>query len=100
MEHLAELAFDYLMLIQFGDESIIDLHYSVKLLEAVAPILQLLSPAEQEALAAVARQVKKQIEAPPDEYGYQPGRLTSTEKRKFIDAIISKEAFEEGHFFS
>jgi hypothetical protein len=99
MEHLAQLAFEHLMLIQFGDEGDIDPDYSLKLVEAVAPVLSMLTPEEQEALAAVAHRVRDQINAPPDEYGYQPGLLTSTDEREFIEAVINRKAFEEGYFY-
>jgi hypothetical protein len=100
MEHLAQLAFEHMMLIQFGDEGDIDPDYSLKLVEALATVLPMLTPEEQEALATIARRVREQINAPPDEYGYQPGLLTSKDEREFIDAVISKKAFEVGYFYA
>jgi hypothetical protein len=98
MEHLAQLAFEHMMLIQFGDEGDIDPDYSLKLVEALATTLPMFTAEEQDALAAIAGRVKDQINAPPDEYGYQAGLSVSSEEREFIDAIISKKAFEVGYF--
>ncbi|MBX3426397.1 MAG: hypothetical protein KF688_12015 [Pirellulales bacterium] len=100
MEHLAQLAFEHMMLIQFSDEGDIDPDYSLKLVEALATVLPTFAPEEQDALATIAKRVRDQINAPPDEYGYQPGLLTSVEEREFVDAIISKKAFEEGYFYA
>jgi hypothetical protein len=100
MEHLAQLAFEHMMLIQFGGEDDIDPDYSLKLVEELATVLPAFTEEEQDALAAIAGRVRNRINAPADEFGYQPGLLTSADEREFIDAIISKKAFEEGYFFA
>ena len=37
---------------------------------------------------------KKSESMPPDEYGYQPYLRVPDSQRKFIDLVISKEAFQ------
>jgi hypothetical protein len=95
MEHLAQMAFDHMWLILFSGEEVIDLHYSVKLLEELPSAVALFTPAEQDALAAVGQKVKDRLLAEPDEYGHTPRSRVTNEQRRFLDGVISKEIYDE-----
>ncbi len=93
MNNLAQMAFDYAWMALFADEDVIDLDYSVKLLEALSLTFAEFTPAEQDAFADVGRQTKSRLLAEPDEYGYTPRDLVTDEQRKFLDAVIDKDIY-------
>lgn len=91
MEHLAQLAFDYMWLVMFAEEDMIDPDYSVRILEDLSAFVVDLSPAEQDALSAVGRSVRARLMAESDEHGYAPRSLVTEEQQRFLNAVISKE---------
>ncbi len=95
MTNLAQLAFDHLWMILFADEDHIDLDYSVRLTEELSLTLPSFTPAEQEALSAVAMQAKAKLLAEPDEYGYTPRDLVTDEQKDFLEAAISKDIYDQ-----
>lgn len=95
MGNLAQVAFDYMWLILFGNDEMIDADYSVKLLEELPLVLAGFTPSEQEVLSSVGKMVKSRLLAEPDEYGYTPRDLVTDEQRRFLDAVINKEIYTE-----
>ncbi len=95
MKNLAQMVFDHMWLILFAGEEMIDLDYSVELLDTLPQAVSEFTQAEQEALAEVGRQVKSRLLAEPDEYGYTPRDLVTDEQRRFLDAVINREIYTE-----
>lgn len=95
MKTLAELAFEYLWLIMFADEDVIDLDYSVKCQESLSTCFAALTPDERTALCEVAKSVQARLLAEPDEHGYTPRKLVTEEQREFLAALASGELFEQ-----
>lgn len=95
MKTLAELSFEYIWLIMFGTEDMIDLDYSVQCQESLSAQFEGITEAEKSALVAVAVATRKQLLAEPDEHGYTPRKLVSEEQKAFLDAFVSGEIFEQ-----
>jgi hypothetical protein len=95
LNHLAQITFDHMWLILFGEENVIDLDYSVKLLEQLSSTLASFTAAEKEALAQVAQEAKNRLLAEPDEFGYTPRALVTDEQRRFLDGVISGEIYND-----
>ncbi len=93
MDRMAQLAFDHIWLMLFGSDDQIDPDYAVKLQEELALILPELTSDEQDALAKVARDVKAQLLAQPDDRGYSQRRLVTEPQRQFLDAVIENDIF-------
>jgi hypothetical protein len=89
------MAFDHMWLLLFGEEDVIDLSYSVRLLEELPSALALFTSAEQDALAKVGQEVKDRLLAEPDEYGYTPRALVTDEQRRFLDGLINKKIYRD-----
>ncbi len=95
MKTLAELAFEYLWLIMFANEDVIDLDYSVKCQESLSEYFSALTTQEKEALSAVAASTQARLLAEPDEDGYTPRSLVTEEEKLFLSALASGELFEQ-----
>lgn len=95
MNHLAQMAFNHMWLILFSDEDVIDLDYSVKLLDELPLALADFTPKERDAMAEVGQEVKNRLLAEPDQYGYTPRALVTDEQRRFLDAVVSKEIYSD-----
>lgn len=95
MTTLAELAFEYLWLVLFAGEDVIDLDYSVKCQESLSNYFAALTPNERAALSEVAASVQARLLAEPDEHGYTPRKLVTEEQRQFLAALASGELFEQ-----
>jgi hypothetical protein len=95
MKTLAELAFEYLWLIMFAKEDVIDPDYSVKCQESLSEYFSALTTQEKEALSAVAASTQAHLLAEPDEYGYTPRSLVTEEEKRFLSALASGEIFEQ-----
>ncbi|WP_206074315.1 hypothetical protein [Marinobacter fuscus] len=92
---LAELSFEYLWLVLFAGEDVIDLDYSVKCQENLSEYFSAMTPGEKEALSAVARETQARLLAEPDEHGYTPRKLVTEEQRAFLEALASGDIFEQ-----
>jgi hypothetical protein len=95
MKTLAELSFEYIWLLMFGTEDIIDLDYSVQCQESLATQFEGITEPEKLALVEVAVATRNRLLAEPGEHGYTPRKLVSEEQRAFLDAFISGEVFEQ-----
>jgi len=95
MQTLAELSFEYLWLLLFADEDVIDLDYSVKLQESLPDYFSVMTDEEKNALSKVAEETKSRLLAEPDEHGYTPRTLVTEEQKIFLDALSSGEFFEQ-----
>lgn len=95
MKTLAELAFEYLWLIMFADEDVIDIDYSVKCQESLAEYFSALTTQEKEALSAVAASTQARLLAKPDKDGYTLRSLVTEEEKLFLSALASGELFEQ-----
>lgn len=93
MKTLAELSFDYIWLLLFSDEDILDFDYSVKMQESLSSYFESMLEAEKEALSQVAAQAKARLLAEPDRHGYTPRKLVTEDQKVFLDAVISGELF-------
>ena len=89
MKTLAEIAFEYMWLILFEGEEVIDLDYSVRCQESLSAFFAAMSQEERSALSEVARQTKDRLLAPPDEHGYTPRSLIPEEQEQFLNDVIS-----------
>ncbi|MEJ2229113.1 MAG: hypothetical protein P8Y67_12965 [Alphaproteobacteria bacterium] len=94
MKTLAQLTFDYLWLLMFAGEESFDQDYCVKQLEILPNYFAAMTSEEKQALANVAAEAKGRLLAEPDEYGYTPRKLVTSEQIVFLDALISGEIFE------
>ncbi|MGI9316861.1 MAG: hypothetical protein ACR2QW_05990 [bacterium] len=95
MKTLAQLTFDYLWLLNFAGEEIIELDYSVKQLESLSEYFLDMTPEEKQALSDIAVETKNRLLAEPDEHGFTPRKLVTSEQIAFLDALIAGEVFEE-----
>lgn len=95
MKNLAQLAFDHIWMLLFEDDSVVDPDYCVSRTEELTLLLADFSDLERDALAAVALDAKNRLLAEPDEYGYTPRELVTTEQRNFLDAVIAKEIYSD-----
>jgi hypothetical protein len=95
MKTLAELAFEYLWLIMFADEDVIDLDYSVKCQESLPSYFSALTLQEREALSAVAGLTQARLLAEPDKDGYTPRSLVTEAQKEFLSALASGELFDQ-----
>ncbi|MDM4772087.1 hypothetical protein [Solimonas sp. SE-A11] len=93
MTTLAELSFEYIWLLFFGGEDVIDLDYSVKCQESLAEYFSAMSIEERRALSEVASSTKARLLASPDEFGYTPRKLVTDEQKQFLEAVISGDIF-------
>ena len=94
MKTLAELAFEYIWLLLFGDEDVIDLRYSTKMQQSLSDYFSSMNDEEKKALSKVAEETRSRLLAEPDEHGYTPRKLVSDEEKAFLDALASGELFE------
>ena len=95
MKTLAQITLDYIWLLMFAGEDIIDLDYSVKQVELLPDYFAGMTPDEKAALSEVAVEAKGRLLAEPDEHGYSPRRLVTPEQIEFLDLLISGDAFDE-----
>jgi hypothetical protein len=95
MKTLAELSFEYLWLLLFAGEEVIDLDYSVKCQESLPNYFAALTPQERAALSEVATSVQARLLSEPDAHGYTPRKLVTEEQRQFLKALASGELFEQ-----
>jgi hypothetical protein len=94
MRILAELAFEYMWLILFEGEEVIDLDYSVKLQESLPEYFASMTDEEKNALAQAAKDAHTRLLAGPDEHGYTPRSLVTKEQKVFMAALASGEIFK------
>jgi hypothetical protein len=95
MKTLAELAFEFLWLIMFAPEDVIDLDYSVKCQESLSEYFSALTTQEKEALSAVAVSTQARLLAEPDNDGYTPRSLATEEQIQFLSALASGKFFDQ-----
>ena len=94
MNGLAEIVLDYLLDITFSENDMIIADYQVQLQDSLSAQINLLSDAEQTALSQAARHRLSEIDAGPDEYGYNPGLLVSHDQRAFLTALAAGELYD------
>ncbi|MDV2080914.1 hypothetical protein [Marinobacter xestospongiae] len=92
---LAELSFEYLWLVIFAGEDVIDPDYSVKCQESLSEYFSAMTPAEKEALSTVALEAQARLLAEPDKHGYTPRKLVTEEQRAFLEALASGDIFDQ-----
>ena len=95
MKTHAELSFEYIWLLLFADEDVIDLDYSVKMQESLSEYFRDMTREEKEALSEVARATRARLLAEPDEHGYTPRKLVTDEQKEFLDSLSSGEFYEQ-----
>ncbi|WP_345866782.1 hypothetical protein [Shewanella algae] len=95
MKTLAELSFEYMWLLMFEGEEVIDLDYSVKIQESLPDYFAAMTDEEKRALSEVAKEVQSRLLAEPDEHGYTPRALVTDEQKAFMEALSSGELFEQ-----
>lgn len=94
MKTLADMTFEYIWLMMFGDEDQIAPDYAVQLQESLSLYFNEMTSAEKTALSQAAERARDFLLADPDENGFTPQALVSNEQREMLDAFISGEAFE------
>jgi len=94
MNGLAEIVVDYLLTIMFAEGDVIDADYQVRLQESMHDQISPLSDAERKTLSQVAQRRLEEIESGPDEYGYNPGLLVSSEQRAFLSSLATGELYD------
>ena len=95
MKTLAELSFEYVWLLLFGDEDVIELDYSVKMQESLPEYFSNMTEAEKKALSEVAKETQARLLAEPDEHGYTPRALVTDEQKLFLEALSTGELYEQ-----
>jgi hypothetical protein len=95
MKTLAELSLEYLWLVLFAEDDIIDLDYSVECQESFSNYFAALTTQEREALSEVAVNVQARLLAEPDKDGYTPRKQVTEEQRQFLAALASGTLFEQ-----
>jgi len=95
MKTLAQLTFEYIWLLLFEGEDVIDLDYSVKQQEILPEYFSALTNEEKKALSEIAKEVEDRLLAEPDEHGYTPRSLVTDEQKAFLSAMISGEIYEQ-----
>jgi len=93
MNTLADMAFEYIWLMMFGNETQIDPDYSVSVQESLSLYLDELSPEERTALSEAARRTRDVLLAEPDEYGYAPRSLVTEEQKVMLEAFIAQDVY-------
>jgi hypothetical protein len=95
MKTLAQLSFEYIWLVMFGTEDILDLDYSVSCQESLSVHFEGITDAEKLALIDVAIATRNRLLADPDEHGYTPRSGVTEEQKEFLDAFISGDVFAQ-----
>ena len=93
MRTLAKIAFEYMWMLMFEGEDVIDLDYAVKAQENLSIYISSMSQEEREALSAVAEEAKRLMLAEPDQYGYTPRSKVTEPQKAFLEAIASGDFF-------
>lgn len=95
MKTLAELTFDYLWLLMFEGEEVIDLDYAVKIQESLPEYFASLTDEEKQTLSEVAKEAQSRLLAEPDKDGYTPRKLITDDQKVFMEALSTGELFEQ-----
>jgi len=95
MNTLAELTFEYIWLLMFEGEDVIDLDYSVRMQESLPDYFSAMSNKEKIALSTVAKEAQARLLSEPDEHGYTPRSLVTEDQKAFMEALSSGELFEQ-----
>lgn len=95
MKTLAEISLEYVWLMLFGSDEIIDPDYAVKMQESLPEYFASMSQEEKAAFAKAGAEARARLLADPDEHGYTPRKLVTDEERVFLDALSSGKIFEE-----
>lgn len=94
MNGLSDIVVDYLLTIIFADSDRIDEDYRCQLQESLPEHINPLSEEERISLSQAAQRRLDDIEAGPDEYGYDPGMLVPNVQRAFLIALASGELYD------
>ena len=95
MKTLAEISFEYIWLLLFGDEETIDLDYSVRMQESLPEYFNSMTQEERQALSLVAKEAQARLLAEPDDHGYTTRALVTDEQKIFMEALSSGELYEQ-----
>lgn len=88
MNNLAEMVLDYFWFLNFSSDDDVDLDRAVEGLEALSYRVEtMFSEEEKEALKAAANQRLAWWLREPDEHGYTPRKLLTTEQKEFLEAM-------------
>ncbi len=93
MNGLADIVVDYFLTIMFADRDTIDSDYQCRLQESFSEHLLPLSEDERKSLSSAAQRRLDQINAGPDEYGYNPGLLATAEQRELLSYLATGEIY-------
>jgi hypothetical protein len=92
---LAELTFDFLWLLMFSGEDVIDPRCSEQWLECLPDYFAKMTAAERMALTKAAENARDRLLAEPDEHGYTPRKLVTEQQRQFLKAMTSGDFFAQ-----
>ena len=93
MNHLADVVLEYFWFLNFCSDEELDSDTAVKAMENLAYTIDTsFTNAEKAALQEAATRSLDAWLREPDEYGYTPRKLLTTEKREFLESIAA------GHF--
>nr|WP_086937480.1 hypothetical protein [Thaumasiovibrio occultus] len=95
MKTLAQLSFEYLWLILFEGEDVIDPDYSVRIQETLPEYFASMTEDEKSALSAAAKEAQNNLLSEPDGHGYTPHSLVTEEQKVFMEALSTGELFEQ-----
>ena len=93
MQKLAEIVLDFIELLALTDEEQLDSDAALKMLEGISGSLRDASPEERKAVSEAAAARLKSLLREPDEYGYSPRKLVTSEHRQLLESIASGEEF-------
>ena len=94
MKTLAEMSFEYVWLLLFGNEDTVDREYASSMSGAISDFFQSMDDSERAAFSQAAAKAKAGLLAEPDEYGYTPRKLVTEHEKIFLDAAISGDIYE------
>ena len=95
MKTLAEISFEYIWLLLFSDEDIMDLDYAASLQQSLPEYFASMNSEEKSALSLVAKETKSRLLAAPDKDGYTARTLVTDDQILFLDALSSGELYEQ-----
>ena len=93
MNGLSNIVVDYFLTIMFADDGTLDPDYQCRLQESLPEHINPLSEAERKSLSQAAQRKLDDINAGPDEYGYDSGLLVTDDQRAFLVALATGELY-------
>ena len=93
MNGLSNIVVDYFLTIMFADDGTVDADYQCRLQESLPEHINPLSDVERKSLSQAAQRRLDDINAGPDEYGYDSGLLVTDDQRAFLVALATGELY-------